>query len=50
MSVSYVTSATEDDRARVEEEITGLLRSDPELSGDVVRIPYLTDVYWCAAG
>lgn len=50
LSVSYVASASEDDRARVVDEVTALLRSDPELSGrDVVAVPYRTDVYWCVA-
>lgn len=50
LSVSYVASASESDRARVVEEVTGLLRSDPELTGrDVVPVPYRTDVYWCVA-
>jgi SAM-dependent methyltransferase len=49
LSVSYVASAPEAERARVVEEVKTLLDSDPQLAGtDVLVIPYRTDVYWCA--
>lgn len=48
LSVSYVASAPEEERARVIEEVRELLDTDPELKGrDVVVMPYRTDVYRC---
>ncbi len=49
LSVSYVASAPEDERARVVDEVGRILDTDPELAGrDSVLMPYRTDVYWCA--
>jgi hypothetical protein len=48
LSVSYVASATTEERARVVDEVNGLLDSDPELAGkDEILMPYRTDVFWC---
>jgi SAM-dependent methyltransferase len=47
LSVSYVASASERERARVVDEVRQLLASDPELVGrDEIVMPYRTDVYW----
>jgi SAM-dependent methyltransferase len=46
LSVSYVASASEPERARVVAEVTELLATDPELAGERIRIPYRTDVFW----
>lgn len=47
-SVSYVASASPDERARVLAEVTELLDTDPELRGkDELVMPYRTDVYIC---
>ncbi|MGH2636569.1 MAG: class I SAM-dependent methyltransferase [Actinomycetota bacterium] len=49
LSVSYVASASADERERVIAEVTELLDTDPELRGrEVLVMPYRTDVYWCA--
>lgn len=48
LSVSYVASATTEERARVVDEVNWLLDSDPELAGkDEILMPYRTDVFWC---
>lgn len=48
MSVSYVASASPDERARVRDEVTELLETDPELAGrDEIVMPYRTDVFTC---
>lgn len=47
LSVSYVASASEDERAGVVGEVRELLATDPELVGrDEIVMPYRTDVYW----
>lgn len=47
LSVSYVASASEEERARVVAEVHELLETDPELAGrERLHIPYRTDVYW----
>jgi SAM-dependent methyltransferase len=47
-SVSYVASASADERERVLAEVTELLDTDPELRGkDELVMPYRTDVYIC---
>ena len=47
LSVSYVASASERERARVVDEVRELLATDPELAGrDEIVMPYRTDVYW----
>ena len=47
LSVSYVASAPEAERARVRAEVTQLLQTDPELRGrEVIVMPYRTDVFW----
>lgn len=49
LSVSYVASAPEAERARVRAEVTQLLETDPALRGrDVIVMPYRTDVFWTA--
>jgi SAM-dependent methyltransferase len=48
LSVSYVASAEETERARVIDEVNELLDTDPQLAGaDVFLMPYRTDVFWC---
>jgi SAM-dependent methyltransferase len=48
LSVSYVASASDAERARVIDEVGEILDTDPELAGrDSVLMPYRTDVYWC---
>jgi SAM-dependent methyltransferase len=48
LSVSYVASATEQERERVRDEVNELLDTDPELSGrEEIVMPYRTDVFWC---
>jgi SAM-dependent methyltransferase len=49
LSVSYVASASEDERERVIAEVNEMLDTDPELAGhDEIVMPYRTDVFWCA--
>jgi SAM-dependent methyltransferase len=46
LSVSYVASATERERAQVLEEVRELLATDPELKDrDEIVMPYRTDLY-----
>jgi SAM-dependent methyltransferase len=48
LSVSYVASASEEDRERVIAEVHELLETDPELRDhDEIVMPYRTDVFWC---
>jgi SAM-dependent methyltransferase len=48
-SVSYIAILTEEDRARVLDEVRELARSHPDLAGrDRFELPYVTDLYWCA--
>ena len=47
LSVSYVASASDEDRARVVDEVRELLATDPELAGrEEIVMPYRTDVFW----
>jgi SAM-dependent methyltransferase len=47
LSVSYVASASDEERARVMDEVHELLASDRELVGrDEIVMPYRTDVFW----
>ncbi len=49
MSVSYVATASAEDRGRVVAEVTDLLDTDPELRGrDELVMPYRTDVFTTA--
>lgn len=48
LSVSYVASASEEERERVIAEVEDMLGTDPELRGrGEIGMPYRTDVYWC---
>lgn len=47
MSVSYVASAAQDERRRIQAEVERLLDADPDLAGrEHVGVPYRTDVFW----
>jgi SAM-dependent methyltransferase len=47
LSVSYVASAPERERERVDAEVREMLDTDPELRDrDQIVMPYRTDVYW----
>ena len=47
LSVSYVASASEEDRARVVEDVRDLIATDPDLAGrEEIVMPYRTDVFW----
>jgi SAM-dependent methyltransferase len=49
LSVSYVASASNDERERVIAEVEEMLNTDPELRGrDEILMPYRTEVFWCA--
>lgn len=48
LSVSYVASASDEERAAVEAEVLDLLTHDPDLAGrSRIGMPYATDVFWC---
>lgn len=48
LSVSFIAALPEDVRARVAEEIRGLISETPELAGrDRVSFPYVTEAYSC---
>lgn len=47
LSVSYVASASEEQRTRVVEEVRDLIATDPALAGhEEIVMPYRTDVFW----
>lgn len=49
LSVSYVASASDEERERVRAEVSEMLATDPELKGrEEIVMPYRTDVFWCA--
>jgi len=48
LSVSYVASASQEERDAVRGEVTEMLATDEELAGhDEIVMPYRTDVFWC---
>ena len=49
LSVSYVASASEEERDRVRAEVVEMIDTDEELKGrDEIVMPYRTEVFWCS--